>query len=108
MWIHGLFPAIEFVVATSSPLPNSSDPGATLARACLSSGDLTAAERSGVARSRLFSPRSDFPPSDSDRTARTAGYRFAHARLTRPGPPVSAIHIRSDPFGPAWTPSVRS
>ena len=29
-----------------------------------------------------FFSRSDFPPSDSDRTARTAGYRFAHARLT--------------------------
>jgi hypothetical protein len=41
-------------------------------------------------------PRSDFPPSDSDRMARTAGYRFAHARLTRPDPPVSAIHNRSD------------
>jgi hypothetical protein len=57
-WIHGLFPAIEFAVAPSSPLPNSGDPRATLARACLSSGDLTAAERSGAARSRLF-PRSD-------------------------------------------------
>jgi hypothetical protein len=40
-------------------------------------------------------PRTDFPPSDSDRTARTAGYRFAHARLTRPGPPVSAFNSRS-------------
>jgi hypothetical protein len=59
-WIHGLFPAIEFAVAPSSPLSNSSDPGATLARACLNSGDLTAAERSGAARSRLF-PWSDFP-----------------------------------------------
>ena len=57
-WIHGLFPAIEFAVAFSPSLPNSGDPGATLARACLNSGDLTAAERSGAARSRLF-PRSD-------------------------------------------------
>jgi hypothetical protein len=57
-WIHGLFPAIEFAVAPSSPLPNSGDPRATLARACLNSGDLTAAERSGAARSHLF-PRSD-------------------------------------------------
>jgi hypothetical protein len=55
-WIHGLFPAVEFVVAPSSPLPNSGDPGATLARACLNSGDLTVAERSGAARSRLFPP----------------------------------------------------
>jgi hypothetical protein len=45
-------------VAPSSPLPNSDDPGATLARAYSNSGDLTAAERSGAARSRMF-PRSD-------------------------------------------------
>jgi hypothetical protein len=45
-------------VAPSSPLPNSGDPGATVARACLNSGDFAAAERSGAARSRLF-PRSD-------------------------------------------------
>jgi hypothetical protein len=48
-WIHGLFSAIEFAVVPSSPLPNSSDLGATLARACLNSGDLTAVERSGAA-----------------------------------------------------------
>ncbi|AQK68384.1 hypothetical protein ZEAMMB73_Zm00001d015238 [Zea mays] len=53
-WIHGLFPAIEFVVVPSSPLPNSGDPGATLACASLNSGDFTAVERSGTARSRLF------------------------------------------------------
>jgi hypothetical protein len=53
-WIHGLFPAIEFAVAPSPSLPNSSDPGATLGRASLNSGDLTAAERSGAACSRLF------------------------------------------------------
>jgi hypothetical protein len=41
-------------VASSSSLPNFGDPGATLARACLNPGDLTAAERSGTARSRLF------------------------------------------------------
>jgi hypothetical protein len=57
-WIHGLFSAIEFAVALSPSLLNSDDPGATLARVCLNSGDLTAAERSGAARSRLF-PRSD-------------------------------------------------
>jgi hypothetical protein len=45
-------------MAPSSPLPNSGDPGATLARASLSSGDLTAMERSDTARSRLF-PWSD-------------------------------------------------
>jgi hypothetical protein len=53
-WINGPVPAIEFAVAPSSPLPNSGDPGATLARARLNSGDLTAAERSDAARSRLF------------------------------------------------------
>jgi hypothetical protein len=90
-WIHGLFPAIEFTVVLSSPLPNSGDPRATLACASLNFGKLTAAERSGAARSRLFSSGSDplrliqiewsdpfsrlfplvqSPPSDSDRTAR--------------------------------------
>jgi hypothetical protein len=48
-WIHGLFPAIEFVVAFSPSLPNSGDPGATLARASLNSGDPTAAERNSAA-----------------------------------------------------------
>jgi hypothetical protein len=57
-WIHGPFPAIEFTVAPSSSLPNSGDPGATLARACLNFGDLTAAEKSSTARSRS-TPRSD-------------------------------------------------
>jgi hypothetical protein len=55
-WIHGLFPAIEFVVAFSPSLPNSGDPGATLARVSLNFGDLTAAERSGAASSCLFPP----------------------------------------------------
>jgi hypothetical protein len=54
-WIDGLFPAIEFVVAPSPSLPNFGDPGATLARASLNSGDPTAAERSSAARSRPFS-----------------------------------------------------
>jgi hypothetical protein len=53
-WIRGLFHAIEFAVAPSSPLPNSGDPEANLARARLNSSDLTAAERSSAARSRLF------------------------------------------------------
>jgi hypothetical protein len=41
-WIHGLFPAIEFVVAPSPSLPNSGDLGATQSRASLNSGDLGA------------------------------------------------------------------
>jgi hypothetical protein len=41
-------------MALSPSLPNSDDPGATLVRVCLNFGDLTAAERSGTARSRLF------------------------------------------------------
>jgi hypothetical protein len=44
--------ATEFAVAFSPSLPNPGDPGATLARACLNSGDLTAAERSSATRSR--------------------------------------------------------
>jgi hypothetical protein len=55
-WIHGLFPAIEFAVAFSPSLPNCGDPGATLARACLNSGDPTAVERNSAARSRSSSP----------------------------------------------------
>jgi hypothetical protein len=55
-WIHGLVLAIEFVVAFSPSLPNSGDPGATLSHASLNSGDLTTAERSGAACSRLFPP----------------------------------------------------
>jgi hypothetical protein len=58
LWIRGLFPAIEFVVAPSTSLPNSGDPGATLAHARLNAGDLIATERSGAARSCLF-PRFD-------------------------------------------------
>jgi hypothetical protein len=50
--IHGLFPATEFAVAFSPSLPNPGDPGATLARACPKSGDLTVAEMSSAARSR--------------------------------------------------------
>jgi hypothetical protein len=79
-WIHSPFPAIEFAMVPSPSLPNSGDPGATLARACLNSGDLTATERSG-ATSRWSAPRPNFPPSDLDRTARIAGYCFVHARL---------------------------
>jgi hypothetical protein len=52
----GLFPDIEFAVAPSPSLPNSCDPGATLACACLNSGDLTAVERSGAASRTYVSP----------------------------------------------------
>ena len=41
-WIHGLFPAIQFAVVPSPSLLNS--------------GGLTAVERTGAARSRLFPP----------------------------------------------------
>jgi hypothetical protein len=113
-WIRGLFPAIEFAVAPSSPLPNSGDPRATLARACLNSGDLNTAERSGAA-SRTFVSLVCFPPSDLDCMARTVGYRFAHARLTpwpacqrRPQPLIlsSLIFLRPiliKQLGPPWT-----
>jgi hypothetical protein len=107
LWIHGLLPAIEFAVAPFPSLPNSGNPGATLARASHNSGNLTAVERSGAACSHLFPPglilsirfRSNGsdpynrlfplgpPPSDPDRTARTPGYRFVPSC---PGPPVSA------------------
>jgi hypothetical protein len=50
------FPAIEFAVAPSPSLSNSGDHGATLARASLNSGDLTAVEKSSTACSRLFPP----------------------------------------------------
>ncbi|PWZ04439.1 hypothetical protein Zm00014a_035978 [Zea mays] len=55
-WIRGLVPAIEFAMAPSSPLPNSGNPEASLARACLNSGDLTAAERSDAASRTSVSP----------------------------------------------------
>jgi hypothetical protein len=55
-------------MAPSPSLLNSSDPGATLARASLNAGNLTASERSGAARSRLF-PRSDpFRPIQIERS----------------------------------------
>jgi hypothetical protein len=53
-WIHGLFHAIEFAVASSSSLPNSGDPRATLDRTSLSSSDLTAMVTSDAARSHPF------------------------------------------------------
>jgi hypothetical protein len=94
-WIHGPFPAIEFAVAPSSPLPNSGDPGATVARACLNFGDLTAAKRSGAARSRLF-PRSD--PLRPIQTERPEPRDTAsRSRACRPGSLVSAARNHSTP-----------
>jgi hypothetical protein len=97
-WIYGLFPAIEFAVAPSSPLPNSGDPGATLARASLNSDDPTAAERSGAAHSRLF-PRSDpLHPIQIERLGPRVPLRArapdALARLS--APPTTAHPSRSD------------
>jgi hypothetical protein len=97
-WIHGLFPAIEFVVAPSSPLPNFGDPGATLARARLNSDDLTDVERSGAARSRLF-PRSDpIHPIQIERLGPRVPLRArAHDTLSRLSvSPASAYPSRSD------------
>jgi hypothetical protein len=77
--IHGLFLAIEFAVTFSPSVPNSGDPGATLAHASLNSSDLSAAEKNSAARSR--SPLPGLIPSvrssshDPDRE-----YRFEHAR----------------------------
>ncbi|PWZ25497.1 hypothetical protein Zm00014a_012677 [Zea mays] len=78
-WIHGLFPTIEFAVAPSPSLPNSDDPGATLARASSNFGDLTAAERNSVARSRLFARSDPLRP----------------IQIKRPGPWDTASHPRA-------------
>jgi hypothetical protein len=97
-WIHGLFPAIEFAVAPSSPLPNSGDPGATLACASLNSGDFTAAERSGAARSRLFPWSDPLCPIQVERPGPRVPLRArapdALARLSMPF--AAAHHSRSD------------
>jgi hypothetical protein len=85
-------------MAPSSSLPNSGDLGATLAHASLNAGDLTAVERSGAARSRLF-PRSD--PLRSSQIERLRPRVPLHARaldaLARlSAPPVAAHPSRSD------------
>jgi hypothetical protein len=114
-WIHGPVPAIEFAVVPSSPLPNFGDPGATLARACLNSGDLTAAERSGAARSHLF-PRSDpLRPIQIERLgpwvplrtrASDALSRLSASPATFPPSDLDrTVRTTSDPLGPL---SVRS
>jgi hypothetical protein len=117
-WIHGLFPAIEFTVEPSSPLPNSGDLGATLARASLNSSDFTTAEKSGAARSRLF-PRSD--PLRLIQIERLGPRVLLRARapdaLARLSAPPSAAHPSRSDFPrpilierlrPPRTPSVRS
>jgi hypothetical protein len=92
-WIHGLFPAIEFAVVPSPSLPNSGDPRATLARASLNSGDLTAAERSSAARSR--SPLPDLIPSVRFRSnSPDRGYRFMHALPWPASDPLRPIQIK--------------
>jgi hypothetical protein len=63
----------------SSSLPYSGDPGATLARASLNSGDLTAVERSGAARSRLFPGLISLRP----------------IQIERPGPRNTASRMRA-------------
>jgi hypothetical protein len=102
-WIRGPFPTIEFTVTPSSSLPNSSDPGTTLAHAYLNSGDLTATEKSSAARNRLplpgLIPSVRFRSNGPDR-----GYRFAHARLM-PWPACQRCPQLSVP--PGLIPSVR-
>jgi hypothetical protein len=99
----------------SSPLPNSSDLGATLACASLNSGDFTTAERSGAARSCLL-PRSDpLHPIQIERLGLRVPLR-AHApdALSRLSVPPAAAHPSSSNFpcpilierlGPPQTPT---
>jgi hypothetical protein len=121
-WTHGLSLAMEFAVAPSPSLPNSGDPGATLARASLNFGDPTIAERNSAARSRP-SPWSDplhpiqiarlrsritlrshapgalarlsAPKPSSAGPARSAC--STPLSLTLPGPPVSACPLARAP-----------
>jgi hypothetical protein len=97
-WIHGLFPATEFAVAPSSPLPISDDPGATLACACLNASDFTAAERSGAARSRLFTWPNPLRPIQIKRLEPRVPLRArAPDALSRVSvPPAVAHSCRSD------------
>jgi hypothetical protein len=117
-WIRGLFPAIEFAVAPFPSLPNSDDPGATLAHACINSSDFTATERRGAACSRLF-PRSDLlRPIQIERFGPRVPLRArAPDDLTHmSAPPVAAHPSQSDSprpiliewLGPHQTPFVRS
>jgi hypothetical protein len=94
-WIHGPFPAIEFVVAPSSSLPNSSDHGTPSSRL----PQLRRPHRRGEEQRRpqpsVFSP--GLIPSVRFRShGPDRGYRFAHARLT----PWPACQRRPHPFVP--------
>jgi hypothetical protein len=76
-------------VAPSSSLPNSGDPGATLARASLNSGDLTAVERNSTASSRLF------PPGLFPLRPIQIEWLGPRLRLFSPGP-ISSVRFRSN------------
>jgi hypothetical protein len=102
MWIRGLLPSIEFAMAPSSPLPNSGDPGATLARAYLNSGDLTVVERSGAARSRLFPQSDPLRPIQIERLGPRVPLRTrtSDALTHLSAPPIAAHPSRSDSLRP--------
>jgi hypothetical protein len=98
-WIHGLFPAIEFTVVPSPSLLNCGDPGATLARANLNSGDLTAAERSGAAHSRLFPWFDPLRPIQIERLRPRVPLRArAPDALSRLSAPPTAAHPSQSDF----------
>jgi hypothetical protein len=92
-------------MALSPSLPNSSDPGATLAHACPNSGDLTAEERSNATRTRSPLPclipsvqsSSHGPDRGIPLRARTPD---ALARLSAPKSPGAgpARSVRSPPL----------
>jgi hypothetical protein len=117
-WIRGLFPAIEFVVVPSPSLPNSGDPRATLARACLNSGDFTTAERRGAARSCLFHRSDLLRLIQIERLGLRVllRARVPNALTHLSAPPAAAHSSRSDfpcpilikRLRPPRTPSIRS
>jgi hypothetical protein len=78
--IRGIFSAIGFAVVFSPSLANSSDPGATLARASLNSSNFTAAERNSAARSRLPPPPPRVDPLCPIFIARLRSRITLHAR----------------------------
>jgi hypothetical protein len=107
-------PRHRVAVAPSPSLPNSSEPGATLACACLNSSDLTAVERRDANRSRLI-PSVRFRSNGPDRGILLRA--SAPDALTHLSVPPTAAHLfRSDfspsnsyrmartPLGPARTP----
>jgi hypothetical protein len=84
-WIHGPFPAIEFAVAPSSSLPNSGDPKPPSSRL----PQLRRPHHRGEEQRR---PQPFTPPTDPDRTTRTAG-TASRTCVLRPWP-------ASDPLRP--------